>query len=100
MLRRQGELAALSGVVNNGGMIVTPTYLDQFHQFALGKMSAGEAKSLTQLAAEWEMQQRDAITEADLRECMADMEAGIGQPLRKVDAQLRAKHGFQPRKTP
>ena len=82
-------------------MEITPTYLDQFHQFALGKWSAGEAKSLTQLAAEWELQQRDDDeTVAELRECITDMEAGIGRPLRAVDTELRAKHGFQPRKTP
>lgn len=75
-------------------MILTPSTLDQFHQFALGKMSSGTATSLTQLAAEWERQQRDEETEAELRECIADMEAGIGRPLREVDSQLRAKHSF------
>ncbi len=82
-------------------MNLTAAHLEQFHQFALGKVSSGEAQSLSTLAAEWEASQREydeAVVE--LRECIADMEAGVGRPLREVDAELRAKHGFAPRKSP
>jgi hypothetical protein len=71
--------------------------LDQFHQFALGKLSNGGADSVSQLAAEWEARREFDETVAELRECAADMEAGVGRPFAEVDAELRQKHGFAPR---
>ena len=76
-------------------MTITYQDLQQFHLFAVGKVTGGGAESVTQLAAEWEALREDE-TMAELRRRAADMEAGIGRPLREVDKELRAKHGFSP----
>ena len=75
-------------------MSVTQDDLNQFHQFAVVKISNGGAESVSQLAAQWEAVRDYDDTVAELRQCAEDMEKGIGPPLREVDAELRSKHGF------
>ena len=78
-------------------MPLTQDDLNQFHEFAVGRLSGGDAESLSQLAAQWEAQREYDETVKLLQDRTADMEAGIGRPLTEVDEELRAKHGFQKR---
>jgi hypothetical protein len=78
-------------------MPVTRKELEGFHHFASERVGNGGAESLEDLVSQWRASHDYHETVAEVRGCMADMEAGIGRPLEEVDAEIRAKHGFAPR---
>lgn len=79
-------------------MAVTKEELEGFHDFATKRVDNGGAESLAELLSEWLSRREYRETVAEVSECIADMEAGVGRPLDEVDAELRAKHGFAPAK--
>lgn len=63
-------------------MSLTTQDLADFNQFATGKLTAGTAESIVELAREWEWERREfEETVAELRQGLADMEAGKGRLL-------------------
>ena len=74
-------------------MAITQQDVDQFNQFVVHKLSNGGAESMVELAREWETHRREyAETVAELSECIADMEAGKGRPLKEFADEMRKKY--------
>ncbi len=69
--------------------------LADFNHFATGKLTAGAAESIVELAREWEAERREFDeTVAELRTGLADMEAGHGRPFAEFDAEFRKKYNL------
>jgi predicted transcriptional regulator len=72
-------------------MSVTPDQLNDFHQFALGRLTSGEAASIPALAHQWQVaRERDEVNAA-LAEAMEDIQAGRYRPAEDVSRDLRKK---------
>ncbi|WP_254510862.1 hypothetical protein [Anatilimnocola floriformis] len=79
-------------------MSLTTQELADFNHFATGKLTAGSAESIVELARQWEWERREFNeTVAELRQGLADMEAGKGRPLAEFDAEFRKKYNLPPR---
>jgi len=76
-------------------MSLTTQDLADFNHFATGKLTTGAAKSIVDLAREWEAERREFDeTVAELRAGLADMEAGKGRLFSESMAELRQKLGI------
>jgi len=74
-------------------MSLTSQDIASFNTFVAGKLTSGSADSLVDLARQWEAQRRDYDeTVAELRESMADMEAGRGRLLADFATDMRKKY--------
>ena len=81
-------------------MSLTTQDLADFNHFATGKLTAGGAESIVELARQWEWERREFNeTVAELREGLADMEAGKGRSLAEFDTEFRSKYNLPPRDT-
>ena len=63
-----------------------PTDAEAFSQFLTKQIADGGPDKLLQI---WRQEHAEAI--ADVRQGYKNMEAGLGRPLRAVDADIRAK---------
>lgn len=73
-------------------MTLTSQDLASFNTFVASKLTSGSADSLVDLARQWETERRDfEETVAELRDSMADMEAGQGRLLSDFAAEMRKK---------
>jgi hypothetical protein len=76
-------------------MSFTNQDLADFNHFATGKLSAGCTESIVELARQWEWERREFDeTVAELREGIADMEAGKGRLFSESMAELRQRLGI------
>ena len=76
-------------------MPITSQDLASFNTFVAGKLTSGTDVSLVDLAREWETERREyKETAAELRECIADMEAGRGRLLSDFAAEMRGKYNM------
>jgi hypothetical protein len=82
-------------------MAITSDDLHDFQQFAYARLSCGDAKSLVELAGQWEAQRRTTHqreleeTLADIEASHADIEAGRAIPLSDAFAEVRQQLGLQ-----
>jgi hypothetical protein len=72
-------------------MTVTREDLQDFHRFADAQLAAGEARSLLDLARQWQSARENQKSVSALRESHADAEAGRVKPLDKAFAEVRAR---------
>ena len=74
---------------------ITASEVAAFREFAKSKLENGPVSSVVELAQEWEWQRREFNeTVAELRECIADMEAGKGRLLEESIAEMRARYNI------
>jgi hypothetical protein len=75
-------------------MLVTQQDLDNFHRFAQQKLQNGGAKSMAELACEWEIaREREEVDEA-LREAAEDLKVGRHRPAADVSRDMRRKYNL------
>lgn len=74
-------------------MSITTHDLDAFHEFAVGKLQNGGAKSLTELAAEWEAARELEQSVSGIRQSMVDADAAPLIPAEQAFAEARRKLG-------
>ncbi len=73
----------------------TEQFLEEFHQFALGRLSQGQNEvELDELMLHWYDSKESEQINATIRQGLADMEAGLGKPAHVVSDDLRKKFGF------
>ena len=77
-------------------MPITQADLQDFHEFATGRINnGGSEECLEELAYQWQLlRERDDVN-ADIRQGLADVEAGRGRPAREVCDELAQKYGFR-----
>jgi len=76
-------------------MSLTPQDLDNFHQFALGRIGpGGDETSFLELANQWQAAREREEVVALIREATADMQAGRGTPIADAAAEIRRELGF------
>lgn len=76
-------------------MSLTTQDLADFNHFATGKLTAGTADSIVELARQWEWERHEFDESvAELRSGLADMEAGKGRPFAEFDAEFRKKYNI------
>lgn len=74
-------------------MPITTNDLDAFHEFAVAKLHGGDAKSLTELAAEWEAARDLQESVAGIRQSIADADVGQLVPADQAFAEARRMLG-------
>lgn len=73
----------------------TQQLLEDFHQFALGRLSQGQSElELDDLMLQWYDSKESEQINATIRQGLADMDAGLGKPASDVSDELRKKFGF------
>lgn len=73
----------------------TEQLLQDFHQFALGRLSQGQDEfELDELMLHWYDSKEGEQINATIRQGLADMEAGVGKTAHIVSDELRKKFGF------
>ena len=75
-------------------MPLTRDELDSFHQFASARLDNGRVRSLEDGLRQWRAAREEEEAIADIREGLAQADAGLLRPFREVDAELRAKYGI------
>ena len=76
-------------------MSVTKEDLSDFHRFADEKLNQGGARSLVELADEWEAQRREMEeTVAEIRQSHTDIDAGRVAPVADTFADVRKQLGL------
>ena len=78
-------------------MLDTQQQLEEFHQFALVRLTQiPDEVELDDLLLQWyDSKDTDSIN-AIIRQGLADMESGKGKPADDVSRELRSKFGFPP----
>jgi hypothetical protein len=76
-------------------MGITQSQLDEFHQFAIGRLSSESVEvQLDELLLQWyDSKDKDGIN-ATIREGLADIEKGLGKPASVLASELRTKFGI------
>lgn len=84
-----------STLIGEKMMSDTQQLLEEFHQFALGRLSQEENDlELDDLLLQWyDSKESDAIN-ATIRQGLLDMNAGLGKPAAVVSDEMRKKFGF------
>ena len=73
----------------------TQQLLEDFYQFALGRLSQGQNElDLDDLMLQWYDSKESDQINATTRQGLADMDAGLGKPAGVVSDELRKKFGF------
>ena len=76
-------------------MAITQQDVDQFNQFVAAKLCNGGAESMVDLARQWEAERTEYNeTVAELSQCIGDMEAGHGRPLKEFADEMREKYNL------
>lgn len=76
-------------------MSVTQSDLINFHEFALTHIGdGGEDVSFLELAVQWQATRDHDEAVVLIRECIPDMESGIGTPLQEAADEIRRELGF------
>lgn len=75
-------------------MSISLDQLNDFQQFAVPHVRAGDVDSLAELARQWEAAREREEVKLALAEAMEDIQAGRYRPAEDVSAELRAKYGF------
>jgi predicted transcriptional regulator len=75
-------------------MSVTNDDLNNFHQFAISAREDNTDATIEQLLAQWRATKERAETNESIRQGLAEMEAGEGQPLDEFIAEMNAKHNL------
>ena len=76
-------------------MSVTQQLLEEFHQFALGRLSQGKNElELDDLMLQWYDSKESEEINATIQQGLVDMNAGLGKPAGVVSSELRKKFGF------
>jgi hypothetical protein len=76
-------------------MTATREEIDAFHEFAASKINNGGAGlSLEQLLADWRATGSTCDLHVALRQAIAEMRAGEGQPLDEALEEIRKDFGF------
>ena len=74
----------------------TQQLLEEFRQFALGRLSQGQSElELDDLMLQWYDSKESEQINDHIRQGLADMEAGLGKPAGVVSDELRKKFGFE-----
>ncbi len=80
-------------------MTVNQTDLDSFHRFATQLLAhQREDISLEQIVEQWHAQREREETLSSIRRGIADADAGRVRELNEVDAEIRSRLGFPPRR--
>jgi hypothetical protein len=74
-------------------MAVTEHELECFSQFARERLNKGDVESLAGLVAQWEASREDEETIEDIRQGLADIDAGLGKPVDASFAEVRKRLG-------
>ena len=74
--------------------MVTTQDLESFARFARPLINSGKAESLSQVLQKWEAQREHEQAMDDIREGIADAEAGCGRAAEDVFADVRVKLGL------
>ncbi len=73
-------------------MAITKEDLSDFHRFADDQLNHGEARSLVELAGEWEARHREMEnTVEDIHQSHADIDAGRVAPVADTFADVRQR---------
>lgn len=73
----------------------TQQLLEEFHQFALGRLSHGKTElELDDLMLQWYDSKESEEINATIRQGLVEMNAGLGKPPGVVSSELRKKFGF------
>lgn len=80
-------------------MSVSASELEQFHRFALDRISREQDKlSLAQLVDLWELEHPTTSEQREIGEALdratAELEVGAGRSADEVNAALRSEYGF------
>ena len=76
-------------------MLDTQQQLEEFHQFALGRLrQLPDEVELDDLLLQWYDSKDAESINAVIRQGLADMESGKGKPADAVSRELRSKFGF------
>jgi len=76
-------------------MSITRAELDDFHQFAVGRLASGDSPdSLDDLLVQWESVRNRAQINAAIREGLADIDAGRYRSAEDSLEELAQKYGF------
>jgi hypothetical protein len=75
-------------------MSISLDQLNDFHHFALAHLGQGEARSIAELAQQWQVaRDRDEVNQA-LREATEDLKAGRFRPADEVSRDLERKYNL------
>ncbi len=76
-------------------MGITQNQLDEFHQFAIGRLHGeSDEVQLDELLLQWyDSKNKDGIN-ATIREGLSDIEKGLGKPASVFADEIRGKFGF------
>jgi len=78
-------------------MLDTQQQLEEFHQFALVRLTQiPDEVELDDLLLQWYDSKDTEPINAIIRQGLADMESGKGKPADDVSRELRSKFGFPP----
>jgi hypothetical protein len=80
---------------NRIAMPITKDDIHEFSRFASESVDARETESLVELARLWEAERREyEETVADIRQGVADYDAGLGKPVNESFAEIRRELGL------
>jgi hypothetical protein len=75
-------------------MAVTEQEIEGFSQFARSRLIKGRVESLAGLISEWEAERESEQTIDDIHQGIADIDAGLGKPVKDAFAAVRQKLGM------
>jgi hypothetical protein len=75
-------------------MPVTEQEFQCFSEYVHERLANGGAESLSGLALEWEAHREAEETIDDVRQGLADIEAGLGKPAEEVFTEVRQRLGL------